>query len=458
MMFALGKHLLESTIFALFVGVVTLVFRRRGPATRYMFWLLAAAKFLLPAEIFSLLGSRLAQLLPASHVSHAVPVLLLRWVAPSTISVPPHTANTNVLNLLLLVWFFGCAVMLISWLRTLWRAPDFSESRDDPSQETLQRLEQRVGLRQAVKLRFSDSIAEPLLFGLRKPIIMLPVGLSGKLSSGELESVILHELAHAKRRDNWTAAFSHGVTCIFWFYPLLWWIEQQLHRERELACDEMVVRYGAAPGDYVAGILKVCRLQLSESVAGTSGVCRSNLKNRMEAIMSLSAQTTATPTPKTLMGGLVAAVFLVPILVGFFAPVGAYGQNQLAIATLPSDQASAIGCLRSIITAEKFYRKLYQGGWSPSLVSLGVPRKGMQPSASAADLLDNSLTSGTRRGYIFTYTAGPKDLRGKTTKYSVTVRPITWRKGDHSFFADQTGIIRWTDKNRAPRATDAPIN
>jgi bla regulator protein blaR1 len=334
MMFALGKHLLDSTIFALLVGVLTLVFRRRGPETRYALWLLATAKFLLPVELISLVGSRLAGLLQASHVSHAAPVLFLRWVTPSALPLPAKAVSTGLLELLLVVWLVGCLVMLITWLPRLWRTPDLSESRDDPLQKFIQRLAQRVGLRQAVTLRFSDSIAGPLLFGFRKPIIMLPTGLSGKLSSRELQSVILHELAHAKRKDNWTAAFSHGVTCIFWFYPLLWWIEQRLHRERESACDEIVVRCGAAPGDYVAGILKVCRLQLSEGFAGVSGVCRSNLKNRMEAIMSFSAVSTVTPGPKRLLGSLVAAVFLVPMLAGFLAPTGAYGRKRLNFAKL----------------------------------------------------------------------------------------------------------------------------
>jgi beta-lactamase regulating signal transducer with metallopeptidase domain len=319
MMLSLGKHLLESTIFALFIGALTLMLRRRGPATRHMLWLLAAATFLLPGETISLLGSKLAQLLPTSHVSQSLPMVLAPWVAPSTISVPPQTADTGVLNyVLLLVWLLGCVLMLTAWLPKLWTAPHFSDSRDNGLHESLQRLQQRLGLRQAVTLRFSDSIAEPALVGFRKPIIVLPTGLAAKLSAAELESVVLHELAHAKRRDNWTAAFSHVMTCIFWFYPLLWWIERRLRRERELACDEIVVRYGAAPGDYVAGILKVCRLQLCEGVAGVSGVCRSNLKDRMEAIMSFSAERMSRPAPKALLGGLVAAVFIVPILIGFF--------------------------------------------------------------------------------------------------------------------------------------------
>ena len=134
----------------------------------------------------------------------------------------------------------------------------------------------------------------------------------------------------------------------------------------------------------------------------------------------------------------------------------AYGQNQRTGPT-QSDEASAVGCIRSIVTAEAYYSEHYPAGYSPSLASLGVPPQGVQPSASAADLLTNSLTSGRTVGYIFTYSAGPKDSGGKITTYTVTARPITWKKGIRSFFDDQTGVIHWTDKDRTPRATDPAL-
>ncbi|MGC1105452.1 MAG: hypothetical protein WA876_02855 [Candidatus Acidiferrales bacterium] len=124
---------------------------------------------------------------------------------------------------------------------------------------------------------------------------------------------------------------------------------------------------------------------------------------------------------------------------------------------LPADQAAAVGCLRSIVTAEAYYSKHYPAGFSPTLASLGVPESGVQPSASVAGLLDNSLTNGTKNGYVFTYVAGAKDPTGKITSYTVTARPVMWKTGVWSFFTDETGVIRWTDENRAPKATDGPL-
>ena len=122
-----------------------------------------------------------------------------------------------------------------------------------------------------------------------------------------------------------------------------------------------------------------------------------------------------------------------------------------------ADQANAVGSLRSINTAEVFYYKQYKKGFSPALVSLGVPPDGTKPSASAAGLLDNSLTSGKKNSYVFTYEAGRADATGKITAYTVSARPAEWQSGVQSFFTDQTAIIRGTNENRAATASDPAL-
>jgi len=122
------------------------------------------------------------------------------------------------------------------------------------------------------------------------------------------------------------------------------------------------------------------------------------------------------------------------------------------------DQETAVGCLRSINTAEAYYAKEYQKGYSSTLAALGVPPDGVKPSLGAAGLLDNSLTGGRKNNYVFSYTAGVADAAGKIGTYSVTARPAKWQKGVVSIFTDQTGVIHWTKENRAPTAKDPTID
>jgi hypothetical protein len=160
--------------------------------------------------------------------------------------------------------------------------------------------------------------------------------------------VILHELSHAKRRDNWTAACAHAVTCAFWFYPLLWWMEKRLHAERELACDEMVVRCGVAPDDYFAGILKCCRFSLASEVRGVAGVSGANLDHRKEQIMSFSSEVPLRRSPKAVIAMLLALATAVPLALGLFttnaATTYAKGQNDAKTATQQPGSRKVITC------------------------------------------------------------------------------------------------------------------
>ena len=121
------------------------------------------------------------------------------------------------------------------------------------------------------------------------------------------------------------------------------------------------------------------------------------------------------------------------------------------------DQKTAVGCIRSINTSEIYYAKEYKQGWSPTLAALGIPPDGGKPSAAAASLLDNSLSSGKRSNYVFTYIAGKPDASGKINTYTLSVQPVKWHPGLWNFFDDESGIIRGTPENRPATANDPPL-
>jgi hypothetical protein len=139
--------------------------------------------------------------------------------------------------------------------------------------------------------------------------------------------------------------------------------------------------------------------------------------------------------------------------------VAAPGLRAQKVSRAPSreDQQTAVGSLRSINTAEVYYAKEYGKGYSPTLAALGVPPEGTKPSATAAGLLDNSLTGGVRHNYVFQYQPGEPKADGKINTYAVSARPAKWQKGIWSYFTDDTGKIRGTDENRAARASDPPL-
>jgi len=98
--------------------------------------------------------------------------------------------------------------------------------------------------------------------------------------------VLLHEMAHVRRRDNVTGLIHRAVEVLFWFHPLVWWIGARLDDERERACDEDVLSGGIEPKTYAESILRICELYLKSPLPFASGMTASNLKRRIEAIMN----------------------------------------------------------------------------------------------------------------------------------------------------------------------------
>ncbi len=102
----------------------------------------------------------------------------------------------------------------------------------------------------------------------------------------------------------------------FWFNPLVWWIGARMIEERERACDEEVVRLGNEPQAYAEGILNVCKFYLESPLACVSGVTGSDLKKRIEAIMTHRMSYRLTLARKLLLAAAGMAAVAGPILGG----------------------------------------------------------------------------------------------------------------------------------------------
>src|SRR4029450_9954783 len=106
------------------------------------------------------------------------------------------------------------------------------------------------------------------------------------------------------------------VAAIFWSHPLVWWIERRMIDERERACDEAVIRAGKRPADYAEGILAVCRWSLESPVMFVSGVSGSDLRIRIETILTNRLGRPLRMTERVLRTGAALIVLGGPIGIG----------------------------------------------------------------------------------------------------------------------------------------------
>src|SRR5262249_2749957 len=189
--------------------------------------------------------------------------------------------------------------------------------------ETLRRLKKRLGIKREIRLKISKSTLEPGILGIFHPTLILPTGISERLTDAQLEAIITHELCHVQRGDNLAAAVHMFVEAIFWFHPLAWWIGVRMVDERERACDENVLKLGSDPQAYAEGILKVCKFYLESPLFCTASVTGANLKKRIEAIMTNSGARSLELAKKLLLAATGISVVVGPLMFGLLsAPRG----------------------------------------------------------------------------------------------------------------------------------------
>ena len=306
-------HLWQSTLVIGVVWLMTLALRGNRAHVRHRLWLAASVKFLLPFSWLVSLGAQLEWRTAPSMAQPAAAFVMEEILAPPVIatvaSAPAAHASQAWPWLLASIWAVGVAGVLFWWWRQ-WRL-----------------IHAAVGQAKPIALGSAYDVAEltvmssawtfePGVVGIWRPVLLLPEGLAERLTPAQLNSVIAHERCHIRRRDNLAAAVHMVVEAIFWFHPLVWWMERQMLDERERACDEAVLSAGNDPDEYVAGILSVCRFTLRAPLACVAGVSGAELRTRIESIVRMELGTRMTFTRRVAVA-LVAAVLLgVPLVAG----------------------------------------------------------------------------------------------------------------------------------------------
>ena len=315
-------HLWQSTLVAAALALLTLAFRRAHAHTRYGIWLAASLKFLVPFAALTSLGAQLEwqEALPQTPVewTAAIAAVSQPLITPPVDIVLPHTisARTGVSLPVIggTIWAAGFATLLGVWL-VRWRRVSRIIRAGTPitSGRTHDAL-QSVAAPVTLPLIESDTSLEPGVFGILRPVLLWPREIDVRLDDAQVRAVLAHELSHAHRRDNLTAAAHMLVEAVFWFHPLVWWIGARLVDERERACDEEVVRLGHDPDVYAESILNTCHFFVESPLTCVPGVTGSNLKKRIERIMS--------PHPGERLSQWAKAFLVAVATVTIAAPVG----------------------------------------------------------------------------------------------------------------------------------------
>jgi uncharacterized protein (TIGR03435 family) len=315
------NHLWQSSCFALLAGLLAFVLRKNSPKIRYWVWLSASLKFLMPFALLVSLGNVAPR--PVRHpVSVPVPRFpntLVQIAAPLApipdAPVPEHIPLRWIPGAIGALWALGfLAIMLArcrSWLRV----------------RAVLRAATPLELQIPVRALITSGAEGPGIIGFLRPVLVLPAQLLEHLNPRQLGAILTHEMCHVRRRDNFFAAVHMAVEAIFWFHPLVWWIGSRMLEERELACDEAVLRMGCEPTEYVEGILKVCRFYRESPLPCVSGVTGADIKKRLRAVLAGGIAHELSGGKKLALATIGLAALAVPFGIGVWDPPALHAQS-----------------------------------------------------------------------------------------------------------------------------------
>ncbi len=327
---AVANHLWQSTLFAGVAALLALSLRKNRAHMRYRLWVAASIKFLVPFSVLVSAASRI-EWSPAPAGGPPLAAAIGQISEPFTlqqlpVSTPAASSLSPAIAAAVTVWLIGCAVVLARWLLR-WRRIRSAVRAAEP-----------LPIPAPIEVRSCATLLEPGVFGVFRPVLLLPEGIAGRLTPAQLRAVLAHELCHVRRRDNLAAAVHMLVEALFWFHPLVWWIGARMVEERERACDEEVLRLGNEPEAYAAGIVNVCKFYLESPLACISGVTGADLKKRIEAIMTAQMSHSLTLAKKLLIATAGVTAVAGPILIGMIS--APRGRAQAKPETLTFEVAS----------------------------------------------------------------------------------------------------------------------
>jgi beta-lactamase regulating signal transducer with metallopeptidase domain len=245
----LANHLWQTTFFAGAVGLLGLLLRKNRAYVRYWLWIVASVKFLIPFSVLMDVGGLLrrhtAAAVPSAPVASGLSFVIEQVSEPFTttareVAIPgDHWSYTDaIVPVLVALWAVGFAWLVLRWAFQ-WRRIRASV-----------RAASSLNLPIAWPVKSSRAFGEPGVFGVVRPVILLPDGILDFLKPPEMEAIVAHELCHIRRRDNLVTTIHIAVESLFWFHPLVWWVGARLMEEREQACDEHVLQTGGDPHAY----------------------------------------------------------------------------------------------------------------------------------------------------------------------------------------------------------------
>ncbi|MBW8770903.1 MAG: HEAT repeat domain-containing protein [Gemmatimonadetes bacterium] len=386
--------LIKATLILVAALGITLAMQRASAGARHLVWLVTLVALVMMPALTAWAPLRL-EILPAAAAAPIAAAPLV-FEAPSSegsearIVLPPPTSapapavaassatssaassaassgviaklrSASIWTIALGAWAIIAAAILLSltWsslvVRRLVRR---SHPLDDQSWMTpLWEVSDRMGLQEPPRLLLSHDAKMPFACGLTTPTIVLPSECESWSQERRL-AVLLHELAHVRRRDLAGHTLGRLVCAVYWFHPLVWTAARKLRDESERACDDLALSCGTRATDYAEHLLDIVTSVRRETtpMVALAMARRKEFEGRMLAILDPELRH-STPSRRQ-SAALIAALALISVVVGAATPAPASARQTATQQHAAPDTASAAIVITSPAVSDSVHASL----------------------------------------------------------------------------------------------------
>jgi beta-lactamase regulating signal transducer with metallopeptidase domain len=340
----------KATVILVVAALASFALRRASAAARHLVWTLALTSAVVLPVLSLALPRWQVGLVTVERAGPAVTpgttdsiVGSAPDAAPPDLSVGPPTdsvakaqsqqaTNRATLSLavprlswpaaLALLWALGAALVLgrlvVGLVAVQWMSRRTANVSDAPWLSLARRLADELRVSRRIVFLRSERAAMPMAWGVFLPSVLMPAD-ADAWPAERLRIVLLHELAHVKRRDCLTHAVAQVACALYWFNPLAWVAARHVRAERERACDDLVLASGTRGPDYADQLLEIARVmragRFPAVLAGATLAMahRSHLEGRLMAILDPTVRRSGISRLRTAAATAIFAGALLPL-------------------------------------------------------------------------------------------------------------------------------------------------
>jgi beta-lactamase regulating signal transducer with metallopeptidase domain len=291
--------LLQGVVLAAVAGLVIVFTRKASAAMRYNLLVGVLVLFAISTAITFVMEfgqvQKAAPLQTVHNVIGKVDVVTIVDQSPLQTNGPGfmgvvsgylHTYH----NTIVLVWFLiicAKAIQLATGLQGIYRLKRTKVySVNAEWEQWVQQMVDRLGIKQKIALLESGIAKVPMVIGHLKPVILIPMGLLTALTTAEVEAILMHELAHIRRRDYLVNLLQSLVEIVFFFNPAVLWVSQLIKTEREHCCDDMALAQNTSKSGYIRALVSCQEYQATPAYAMAFPGQKHHLVDRVKRLVT----------------------------------------------------------------------------------------------------------------------------------------------------------------------------